>query len=89
MHGYFLRRPRRSILGSNFSLFFLFLLLFSSECDQHRHPWRRFCGSRVSPGSFVSRCNSTCVQIFLDSGISRNRIARGFQATVKATEKGN
>lgn len=82
--------PQGKSLEFNFTTFDLRTfdnLEIVNECDQHRHPWRRFCGSRVSPGSFVSRCNSTCVQIFLDSGISRNRIARGFQATVKATEK--
>lgn len=61
----------------------------SSECDQHRYPWRKYCGSKVSPGVFVSRCNSTCMQIVLNSGILTNRVATGFQATAMATDKGN
>ena len=63
--------------------------IFPSECDRHRHPWRRYCGSRVSPGTFVSRCNTTCMQIVLDSGILANRVATGFQATIRATDQGN
>ena len=60
----------------------------SSECDQHRYPWRKYCGSKVLPGVFVSRCNSTCMQIVLNSGILTNRVATGFQATVRATDEG-
>ena len=61
---------------------------FSSECDQHRYPWRKYCGYKVLPGVFVSRCNSTCMQIVLNSGILTNRIATGFQATVRASDEG-
>lgn len=43
----------------------------------------------MSPGVFVSRCNSTCMQIVLNSGILTNRVATGFQATVMASDKGN
>jgi len=58
-----------------------------NECDQHRYPWRKYCGSKVLPGVFVSRCNSTCMQIVLNSGILPNRVATGFQATVRATDE--
>lgn len=58
-----------------------------NECDQHRYPWRKYCGSKVLPGVFVSRCNSTCMQIVLNSGILTNRVATGFQATVRATDE--
>lgn len=58
-----------------------------NECDRHRHPWRRYCGNQVSPGSFVSRCNTTCMQIILDSGKGINRAATGFQATIRSTDQ--
>ncbi|XP_068715426.1 uncharacterized protein [Montipora foliosa] len=82
--------PQGKKLQFNFTTFDLRTfdkLEIINECDRHRHPWRRYCGSRVTPGYFVSRCNTTCVQIVLDSGILPNRVATGFQATVTTTDQ--
>lgn len=80
--------PQGKKLQFNFSTFDLRTfdsLEIINECDHHRYPWRRYCGSRVTPGYFVSRCKTTCMQIVLDSGILTNRVATGFQATITAT----
>lgn len=57
-----------------------------NECDRQHSPWRTYCGSKVSPGSFLSRCNSTCMQIVLNSGFPPNRVATGFQANIKTSD---
>ena len=36
----------------------------------------------------MSRCNTTCMMIILDSGIPTNRVATGFQATIRSTDQG-
>lgn len=58
-----------------------------NECDRQQFPWRTYCGSKVSPGSFVSHCNSTCMQIVLNSGIPPNRVATGFQVNIRTKDR--
>ncbi|XP_028403761.1 uncharacterized protein LOC114526372 [Dendronephthya gigantea] len=64
--------PRRgNRIKFNFNMFQLNpydSINIDNECNTHGDSWRIYCGS-VTPGSFVSRCKSKCVQLRLVSRI--------------------
>jgi hypothetical protein len=66
----------------------LIIILPFTECDKSQDFWRVYCGG-VSPGEFVSRCKTNCVQLRLRSRIrfENEPPVSGMNVTVEPTRK--